>query len=66
MSKERLSEISFGSVTIQKLRRIALDQNLLKTLKLTEGDVLEVVLLVDTGEIRLVNNASARESKKNG
>jgi len=38
---------------IQKLRRITLDQNLLRTLELEEGDTLDVVLLVDTGEIRL-------------
>lgn len=53
MSKSRLNEVTFGSVTIQKLRRITLDQNLLKTLALEEGDSIDVVLLVETGEIRL-------------
>lgn len=49
--------VTFGSVTIQKLRRITLDQNLLRTLDLEEGDALDVVLLVDTGEIRLRKGA---------
>lgn len=53
MSKLRLNEVNFGSVMIQKLRRITLDQNLLRTLELEEGDSLDVILLVDTGEIRL-------------
>lgn len=38
---------------IQKLRRITLDPNLLRTLGLAEGDDLEVTLMVETGEIRL-------------
>lgn len=53
MTKPALSEVSFGPATIQKLRRIALDSNLLRTLGLEEGDTLEVCLLVETGEIRL-------------
>lgn len=53
MSKIILSEVSFGSAKIQKLRRVALDANLLHTLGLSEGDCLEVSLLVETGEIRL-------------
>lgn len=53
MTKPRLNEVTFGSVIVQKLRRVTLDQNLLKTLGLAEGDSLDVVLLVDTGEIRL-------------
>lgn len=52
-TKPILSEISFGSTMIQKLRRISLDPNLLRTLGLQEGDDLEVALIVETGEIRL-------------
>lgn len=52
-TKPILSEVSFGPATIQKLRRIALDSNLLRTLGLEEGDSLEVSLMVETGEIRL-------------
>lgn len=48
-----LPEVSFGSTMIQKMRRISLDPNLLRTLGLEEGDSLEVILLVQTGEIRL-------------
>jgi bifunctional DNA-binding transcriptional regulator/antitoxin component of YhaV-PrlF toxin-antitoxin module len=53
MAHKLVHEVSFGSTTIQKLRRVTLDQNLLRTLDLEEGDSLEVVLLVDTGEICL-------------
>lgn len=53
MSKVPLAEVSFGVVTIQKLRRIALDSNLLRTLGLSEGDTLEVALNVETSEVIL-------------
>lgn len=53
MNEKALQEVSFGTTTIQKLRRITLDQNLLRTLNLEEGDSVEVVLLVSTGEICL-------------
>ena len=52
-TKNVLSEVCFGSTMIQKLRRISLDSNLLRTLGLEEGDDLEVALIVETGEIRL-------------
>ena len=39
--------------TIQKLRRITLDANLLRTLDLAEGDSVEIVLIVESGEICL-------------
>lgn len=52
-SKNGLSEVSFGPTMIQKMRRISLDANLLRTLGLEEGDSLEVALMVETGEIRL-------------
>ena len=53
MASQVLKEVSFGTATIQKLRRISLDANLLRTLGLAEGDRIEVVLLVETGEVRL-------------
>lgn len=51
--KTVLSEVSFGPTMIQKMRRISLDANLLRTLGLEEGDSLDVALMVETGEIRL-------------
>lgn len=62
MSHKLLPEVSFGIVTIQKLRRITLDQNLLRTLNLEEGDCVEVVLLTTTGDICL--RKSQQEAKK--
>jgi hypothetical protein len=53
MSQNTLQEVSFGTTSIQKLRRITLDQNLLRNLSLEEGDSLEVVLVVATGDICL-------------
>lgn len=62
MPNKSLPEVSFGTVTIQKLRRITLDQNLLRTLDLEEGDCVEVVLLTTTGEICL--RKGRQEEKK--
>lgn len=62
MTKSQLEEVSFGTATIQKLRRITLDQNLLRTLQLEEGDCVDVVLLTNTGEICLRKHQ--QESKK--
>ena len=53
MSQNTLQEVSFGTTSIQKLRRITLDQNLLRTLSLEEGASVEVVLVVATGDICL-------------
>ncbi len=53
MYQNTLQEVSFGTATIQKLRRITLDQNLLRTLSLEEGDSIEVILMVATGDICL-------------
>jgi len=64
-----LNEVYFGTAKIQKLRRIALDQNLLSNLNLKEGDCLEVVLHLDTGEIRLrkcVENKPREDSQRKG
>lgn len=57
MTKNSLSEVSFGTATIQRMRRVALDANMLRTLGLAEGDSLEVVLLVDSSEILLRKSA---------
>lgn len=64
MINKILNEVSFGSVTIQKLRRITLDQNLLRTLGLEEGDCVEVVLLTGTGEICLRRQSEKKTKNK--
>jgi bifunctional DNA-binding transcriptional regulator/antitoxin component of YhaV-PrlF toxin-antitoxin module len=63
VTKLALSEVSFGAVTIQRLRRITLDTNLLRTLGLSEGDSLDVVLLVDTSEI-VLRKSKVEQTKK--
>lgn len=60
-----ITKVSFGSTKIQRLRRVALDSNLLKTLELKEGDLLEVSLETATGEIRL-RKAIASENVTEG
>lgn len=59
VTKFALSEVTFGEATIQRLRRITLDSNLLRTLGLSEGDSVEVVLMVDSSEIVLRKSRSA-------
>lgn len=66
MSQTRLNKVSFGSVSIQKLRRISLDQNLLRTLDLDVGDTLDVILMVDTGEIHLRKSSQPAKRAKKG
>ena len=39
-----LRKVSFGTTKIQKLRRVALDQNLLETLGLGIGDLVRIEL----------------------
>ncbi len=58
--KTILSEVSFGPTMIQKMRRISLDANLLRTLGLEEGDSLEVALMIETGEIRLRKSSTSK------
>jgi hypothetical protein len=67
-SKTVLSEVSFGPTMIQKMRRISLDANLLRTLGLEEGDSLDVALMVETGEIRLrkISPSKHKLSPQNG
>jgi bifunctional DNA-binding transcriptional regulator/antitoxin component of YhaV-PrlF toxin-antitoxin module len=66
MPPSQLPEVSFGTATIQKLRRITLDQNLLRTLHLEEGDCVEVVLLTGTGEICLRKQQESKKMIKKG
>jgi bifunctional DNA-binding transcriptional regulator/antitoxin component of YhaV-PrlF toxin-antitoxin module len=63
VTKLALSEVSFGNVTIQRLRRITLDANLLRTLGMNEGDSVEVVLLVDSSEIVLRKSKNEQTKK---
>lgn len=60
--KPALTEVSFGTTTIQRMRRVTLDANLLRTLGLSEGDSLDVVLLVGGGEI-LLRKSTFNETK---
>jgi bifunctional DNA-binding transcriptional regulator/antitoxin component of YhaV-PrlF toxin-antitoxin module len=66
VSKIALTEVSFGTVIVQRSRRIALDANLLRTLGIAEGDAVEVVLMVDSSEIILrranIAGSKARDS----
>ena len=50
-------KVYFGTVKIQKLRRIALAEGLLETLKMKEGDAVKIELDVSTAtiEIRAAN-----------
>jgi hypothetical protein len=57
--------VSFGTSTIQKLRRIALDPNLLNTLELTEGDTVRIDLDVANAAI-LIRKTAALEKPKGG
>jgi hypothetical protein len=67
VTKLALSEVSFGEVTIQRLRRVTLDANLLRTLGLVEGDSVDVVLLVDSSDVKTYHSKKIRaESSFNG
>jgi antitoxin component of MazEF toxin-antitoxin module len=46
-----IEKVSFGTMKIQKLRRVALDAHLLETLNLREGDAVQVELDVATATI---------------
>jgi len=46
-----LKRVSFGTTTVQKNRRIALDPNLLDNLELSEGDEVKLFLDTDTHAI---------------
>lgn len=55
--------VFFGTSTIQKARRIALDANLLTTLKLQEGDTVRVDLDVDSSTILIRKEAVPERPK---
>lgn len=55
----RLKKVLYGTLKIQKLRRIALDPNLLDTLGLQEGDSVKVELDVGTSTILIRKSAGA-------
>jgi formylmethanofuran dehydrogenase subunit D len=58
-----IKTVSFGTSTIQKARRIALDPNLLTTLELQEGDTVRIDLDVDSATILIRKDARPEESK---
>lgn len=58
-----IKKVSFGTSTIQKARRIALDPNLLTTLELQEGDTVKVDLDVESATI-LIRKDSLIEAKR--
>jgi hypothetical protein len=53
--------VSFGTSTIQKLRRIALDSNLLTTLELQEGDTVKIDLDVASATILIRKDAGSNK-----
>jgi len=55
--------VFFGTSTIQKARRIALDANLLTTLKLQEGDIVRIDLDVDSSTILIRKEAVPEKLK---
>ncbi len=56
--------VSFGTSTIQKLRRVALDPNLLTTLGLSEGDTVKIELDVDNATIMIRKDAAPSSARK--
>jgi bifunctional DNA-binding transcriptional regulator/antitoxin component of YhaV-PrlF toxin-antitoxin module len=59
-----LSRVLFGTARIQKLRRIALDQNLLTTLGLKEGDVVAIELDVKSRTIMIRRAEATTATRK--
>jgi hypothetical protein len=53
--------VSFGTSTIQKLRRVALDPNLLTTLELQEGDTVRIDLDVASATILIRKGAGSNK-----
>jgi hypothetical protein len=58
-----IKKVSFGTSTIQKARRIALDPNLLTTLELQEGDIVRIDLDVDSATILIRKDAAPDKAK---
>lgn len=63
---ESIKLVSFGTSIIQKLRRVALDPNLLTTLGLREGDAVKVELDVDSATILIRKDAAPATQKGQG
>jgi hypothetical protein len=61
---ESLKIVSYGTSRIQKLRRVALDPNLLTTLGMQEGDLVRVDLDVHTATILIKRESDARARVK--
>lgn len=59
-----IKKVFFGTSTIQKARRIALDPNLLSTLELQEGDTVRIDLDVDTATILIRKDMAADSERK--
>lgn len=53
-----LKKVSFGTSRIQKLRRVALDENLLSTLGLEVGDLVSVALDTENEAILITRTPS--------
>jgi hypothetical protein len=60
---EGIKRVSFGTSTIQKARRIALDANLLTTLELQEGDTVKIDLDVESATI-LIRKGALTDTKR--
>jgi len=56
-----LKKVSFGTTTIQSLRRITLDQNILDTLELEVGDQVKIELDTETATV-LISRAPQEKS----
>jgi len=61
---QSIKKVLYGATRIQKLRRIALDPNLLTTLGLREGDTVSVELDVDSATILIRKEHAAVASKR--
>jgi hypothetical protein len=59
-----IKKVSFGTSTIQKARRVALDPNLLTTLQLQEGDTVTIDLDVESATILIRKDAPMDAKRK--
>jgi bifunctional DNA-binding transcriptional regulator/antitoxin component of YhaV-PrlF toxin-antitoxin module len=59
-----LRKVSFGTTKIQKLRRVALDRNLLETLGLEVGDTVSVELDTQNGIVLISRAAGATQQHR--
>jgi len=60
-----IKKVSYGTTTIQKLRRVSLDQNLLETLRLEVGDSVRIELDTEQEAVIITRAANAVSSKGN-